>query len=100
MRSQRGLVAFLRVILILLKVNAVIDNVDAIGFKEAFLGGYSTKSEVVGKFTGAANDFVARIEVAIGVVMENIADDASEVGIAQKLGDLFVGGDLAGRDFA
>ncbi len=44
------------------------------------------------------DDFVTRVEVAIGVTMENVANYAGEFGVAKIFGDLFISSDLAFRN--
>lgn len=63
--------------LIFAEVDFIVDYSDAVGFEAAFLFVGATKGEMARKFAFAIDDFIARVEVAIGVAVKNITDDSS-----------------------
>ena len=58
----------------------------------------TTKSKATREFAFTIDDFVAGMEVTIGVTMENVADDATELRVAEVGGDLLIGSNLTARD--
>ena len=73
---------------------------DAIGFEAALLLLGAVDGEIGGEAALAVDDAEARRVVGVGIVVENVADDASEMGIAKVGGNLAVGDDFAGGDGA
>lgn len=76
----------------------MINDVDAVGFEATLLLVEAAKGKTARKLTLTIDNFVARVEIAVGIAMEDITNDTGELRIAKIFGNLFISDDVAGGD--